>query len=604
MQHATFHITQLGGRQGSTLRVLLSGPFEGDAPIGVRLEPGYGHPPNRGMVGWHSERFEWPFDLLEGAGAQEGPALRTIMCQRTSTRWGTYWRGELPLDVDAGLYRLEIADGRGISAPFEIGSHVYQRIVTGYLAYLRHQRAGEETAGVSGPLFLDDARTDDGQQQRIAPGGWYDAGDYRQWTSTTALHLSALADIATEGHQSWLAAATEELAWGRDYFTHLACDGQVPDNVGGGKLPPGYGLEDWWFENHAGTLADGSGAIPSDDIPASGDERIAMMQRNPHAENVLIRELASASQVGSRVGAARSRMVAELIWRRSEASGADDRTLFLASRLRAATALAQLPHPIVTPDLLSDLARTLLTRQRVAAGGDEVLSGYFLEAPAARAAFRSIPYSCEPALALLDALDHVPIDLAQNLTRALERYIEDYLLADAESNPFGLPPYGVYLDGEVDDTKQTLRRIGPDASVRTFMAPWNQQSIVHGTSAVLTHQAYLLARAGQRFQRSRWLDAAERVLHWITGGNPANLSLIMGIGHRHPVAFSPRLPSMPGAVFNGFIGREDDSPYVETTEAVAWNTQEVYGVATVYAAQAALILADATHTDFTTVSLT
>ncbi|WP_249383509.1 glycoside hydrolase family 9 protein [Actinotalea sp. K2] len=521
------------------------------------------------------------------AAVDEGDQRRSVLCHRQRTRWGDFFVGELAGLDGPGVYSLEAADG--ISLPFEVGTGVHDRILDGYLDYTRAQRSAEEQPGVSGPLFLDDAKQDVDGAQVLAVGGWYDAGDHRQWTSTTALHLGALAAIAVEGPHAWRERARAEVNWGRDYFLHLVGDGgQVPDNVGGGALPPGFDLGTWWFENHSGTASDGSGSLPTDDLPSSGDERTVMMHRNPHAENVLVRELAASCPVGPDAQAARSRIVAERVWRRSAALPPESRTLFLASRLRAAAALLRLPRPIVSQKDVLELAEVLLRRQHVSADTEPGLSGYFMEESDVDA-FRSIPYSCEPAHALLDASEVLDGEAQDRASRAVAAYIDAYLLADAESNPFGLPPYGVYLDPE-DDRRQVFRAAGGGRGVRTFMAPWNRDLIVHGNSAVTMHQCHLLARAGVVAQRPDWTRAAERILHWATGANPEGLSLFMDIGYRHPVPFSPRRPNMPGAVVNGHIGRGNDTPYLETSNAVSWNTQEVYGVPAAYAAHAALWL--------------
>lgn len=587
-----FHVTQLGFRPGSPQRVLVSVPGCDADTIRVRANAGYDRRRRTGSTppGWTSRRFAWPFDPMDGTpdddGRTDASGLPTVVCALEGTRWGSFYRGDLG-GMGAGIYTLEL-DG-GVSLPFEIAESLYDRLLAGYLDYTMAQRSAQPQHGVDGPLFLDDARTDTDGAQVLAVGGWYDAGDHRQWTSTTALHLGALATIAVDGPQAWRERAQAELDWGLDYFLHLVDDqGRVPDNVGGGALPPGFDLTTWWFENHAGTACDGSGSAPSDDVPSSGDERIAMMDRNPHAENVLIRELAVSCPAGPAAQAARARIVAERVWRRSRSLGAEPRTLFLASRLRAAVALSRLAAPVVSRQEVVELAERLLRRQHVAPATSPALSGYFMEQGGADA-FRSIPFSCEPALALLDAAEVLDGELRVRACRAVAEYIDRYLLADAGSNPFGLPPYGVYLERLHPDL-QLFRDAGDGRWVRTFMAPWNRDAIVHGNSAVLMHQCYLLARAAATARRPEWAGAAELILQWSAGANPEGLSVFLGLGYRHPVPFSPRLPTMPGAVLNGHIGRPDDTPYLETSTAVNWNTQEVYGVPSTYAAQAVLWL--------------
>lgn len=581
--------SQLGYRPGRPQPVIIRSAST-DARLTVRVNSGYSRAPRTGRTpaGWQSERFEWPFDAMAGEWApHRGPApAAELICQAIDTRWGRFFLGHLPPLPD-GLYTLETEGALGL--PFEIRSDIYQRIVRGYLAYLGDQRSGEEIPGVRAAWNLDDARRDTDGVQIVAAGGWYDAGDHRQWTSTTALHLSALAEIVLHAPTALGRRAADELDWGLDYFLHLVNDqGRVPDNVGGGTLPPGFDMSTWWFENHSGTACDDAGSAPTDGRILSGDERIALMLRNLHAENIVIRELARAVGVVSPVQSARARVLAARVWQKSSDDQSDARTLFLASRLRAAVALHQIEPSVVPLAEVEQLVRRLLERQHPSAEAPAV--GSFFVEENGEDAFRSIPYSCEPPLALLDALTVVSEDLHASVRHAIARHIDEYLVRDAQSNPFGLPPHGAYLRPEHEDRQLFRSADAGSASVRTFMAPWNRDRIVHGTSAVLAHQSLLLARAGLEWGRSDWVDVAEGILRWFTGANTEGMSLYTDIGYRRPVVFSPRAVNVTGALMNGFVGRPDDTPYLETSTAVAWNTQEIYGVATVYAAQAARLL--------------
>ena len=122
------------------------------------------------------------------------------------------------------------------------------------------------------------------------------------------------------------------------------------------------------------------------------------------------------------------------------------------------------------------------------------------------------------------------------------------------------------------------------------MHPFNAQGIVHGTSSVLMAHAHLLARGAALLDRPRWRTAAERLLHWCLGHNTCNRSLLTGIGYRQPVGYSFRIPQLPEAMFVGFIGRPDDTPYLEESTAIEWNTLEYWSVPYQQAAQAAVWL--------------
>ena len=176
--------------------------------------------------------------------------------------------------------------------------------------------------------------------------------------------------------------------------------------------------------------------------------------------------------------------------------------------------------------------------------------------------------------------------IAEQARQAVGDYVENYLLADCDSNPFLLTPYGVYFHPPNRD-RQLFRDAGSGHSVRTFMAPFNSQGIVHGTSSVLMSHAHLLARAAALFDEPAWRAPAERLLHWCLGHNIVNRSLFSGIGYRQPVGYSFRIPQLPEAMMVGFIGRPDDSPYLEESMAIEWNTLEYWSIPFLQAAQAA-----------------
>ena len=58
---------------------------------------------------------------------------------------------------------------------------------------------------------------------------------------------------------------------------------------------------------------------------------------------------------------------------------------------------------------------------------------------------------------------------------------------------------------------------------------------------------------------------ASRQLDWLLGANPADSSLVVGVGRNWPARypsfeFDPPVPEISGAVAEGFIGDEADQP--------------------------------------------
>ena len=103
-------------------------------------------------------------------------------------------------------------------------------------------------------------------------------------------------------------------------------------------------------------------------------------------------------------------------------------------------------------------------------------------------------------------------------------------------------------------------------------------------------QAFLLAKAGSLFDRKRWKEHAEKLVQWSTGHNPEGLSLFFGIGFKFPVPYSGLNLNIPQSALNGFAGRDDDTPYLETSNAILWNTQEIWDIPYQYAVGAAAFL--------------
>ncbi len=592
-----FCTTQLGYRVGASKRVVvrIGDPTVRSLTVHLNTSNYHHRRTGREPEGWDVDRFPWPFDLLDGAlipGSSNyvsdqvgGTSLTTFEVVAVDSRWGTFLCGTLDFDRP-GVYVLE--SDQGVSLPFEINDSTHDRLQRGYLIATHSQRSGLAIPGVRDAEFADDARRDSDGLQLQAAGGWYDAGDHRKWTSTTVLHLLALTALCRAHDGPFAADAHDELDWGCEYFQQIISEaGQVVENIGGGSVPSGVTIDDWWFDNHSGTTADGSGSNATNNVPGTGGERSANTLDNPNVQFQFVRALASAASVGNPVRAARSRVAAERAWSFGRQRGHDRRTLFVAAELEAAAALRRLPEPPVDLTDVEELTGELLARQSTTAGP---LSGYFMDDAGHTDGYRSIAFSCDPPMALLDAIETLaPHDsaaaLREQCLEAITLHIDEYLLRSATDNVFGLPPYGVWTDPPFPN-RQTFTEFAPGRFVRYFGAPWNRDFIVHGTNGVTMHQAFLLARAGRLLERQDWLAAATRLIEWGTGANPDNMSLFTGIGHRHPVPFCPRTLQVPEAAVIGYIGRPDDTPYVEQSNAHEWSTQEVWGVPFIYASLA------------------
>ena len=580
--------SQLGFRLESDKTVTLYGGEQADSlpaeipffiqPIGNRQQRDRPAPAAWNVPG---NVFRYPIDIAEGgyaAGSDPrnfaGGARYTGTLRRIDTRWGPCWRGDFSDFRLAGFYQIETE--YGFTVPFVVEPYPYERLERGYLEYLYSQRSGVEIPGVRPAENADDARlyTDESVYLPVA-GGWNDAGDHRKWLFLTLPNIEALAQIATTGHPAFRERALAELRWGNAYFHHMINDeGRVYEDVGGGRHRGRDDLSDWWNENHPGVTAAGDHGV--DDIPLNGNERHVRSTYNPLVQLQFVRYQALAARVMPAPSRSNCLVLAHKAWRYHRAHPHDGRTLFLAEELLAGLELYAAGAPEVDLPYLAELAQAVRARQETRPA---TLSGYFLEADAADG-YRSIAFSAEPALALLRLaeLDPPGLQVEAALAReAVRRYVEDFLLADAAGNPYGLTPYGIYINPPFPEA-QAFRPAGLDRGVRTFIHLFSERPMPHGVGAVHLAHAYLMARAAQALDKPAWRIAAERILQWSTGHNPAGLSLHTSVGFRHVIPANFVNYRIPEATVVGFLGYPDDRPYVETSHAIEWSTQEVWDV--------------------------
>lgn len=534
---------------------------------------------------WGETVFRWPFEIDQGSypddldqGLEKGYYLYRGTMHRKETRWGTIWRGDFSDFTKPGIYQVE--NLHAFSVPFKIGNAVYERLERGYLDFLYNQRSGTEIPGVRPAENADDARMySDTSQYLPLAGGWNDAGDWRKWIFLTIPNLEALSQVVRYGHPGFREKAIEEMLWGNLYYHQMINDeGRVYEDVGGGRNRAGEYSATWWNENHPGVTA--AGDLESDNIPLNPVSRHVRTTYNPLVQFQYVRFQALASTVLDHPHKNNCLVLADRAWRYGMKRGHDNRTLFLSENLLAALELYLAGSPNVSPSTIGELANRLLDRQET---GEERLTGYFLEKGASDG-YRSIAFNAEPAMALLRLCEAGIGELEEVTDRARQavfRYIERYLLADAATNPYGIPPYGIYQDPPYPG-EQLFREAGNDRHVRTFIHVYSDKKIPHGVNVGFLHHGYLMARAGKQVGEPSWQHAAEKILHWTMGHNPVGLCLFTGVGFKHPVPASFMNYRIPSAALCGFIGRPDDTPYQETSNAIEWSTQEIWDVVQYY----------------------
>ena len=354
-----------------------------------------------------SDRFPAPYDLLRGKLVPDGgaPVLFQGVLKKTVTRWGTMWQADFAEFDCPGSYQIET--DQQISVPFAIHERVYDRIISGYLTFLRAQRCGCAIFGVHDACHLDDGVLDRDGSAWPATGGWHDAGDFRKWLAFTLYHVEALLTVReTLGEdldRGGIPANSllEEVEWGNRYFHRMInSDGQVYEDVAGGSAPIGsnFTYEDhWWFENHPGCYGDASDNRWTDNVFLSGDERKVRTNFNPLVQWAFVHVQARASRHLPPEQADTCLRLARQAASFAQRQEYPRRTLFVAAELRAKLELLAAGDESINKNQLIATAQELLQRQAILPEG---LSGYFTEGGGSDA-YRSIAFAADPALALL-----------------------------------------------------------------------------------------------------------------------------------------------------------------------------------------------------------
>ncbi|MFH1368098.1 MAG: discoidin domain-containing protein [Elusimicrobiota bacterium] len=134
----------------------------------------------------------------------------------------------------------------------------------------------------------------------------------------------------------------------------------------------------------------------------------------------------------------------------------------------------------------------------------------------------------------------------------LKTFSEQYLLGMSS-----LTPYGEIAEGLENDTGGFFR-------VSYFHPPTGRLGVKsHGLNC--DHMAYGLmgVRLAKIFNEPKLADFAADQIQWVLGVNPLGISMMTGIGGRQGFSLEEylNLPSKPGGVLNGIVGRDGIAPY-------------------------------------------
>lgn len=414
------------------------------------------------------------------------------------------WALDISKVTAPGEYVVTSGDGAQVSAAFRVDAGVYKPLMREAFRTFYYQRAGfaksapqagagwTDAASHLGPGQDGDARLysapDDATTARDLRGGWYDAGDYNQYTNWTADQCRTLLMSYTENPDAWgddfgipesgngVPDVLDEAKWGLDWLLRMQGeDGAVLSVLGrdsasppsAAKGPSRYGLASTSATlSAAGTFA--FAALVFRDSPAPG-----------HAAYAERLEAAALSA-----------------WRWAEANPA---VLFYNNDARSKSEGLGAGQQEVEPEYLNG-------KRYSAAAYLSVLTGDEVFLPAMDVAFAETALSRS---GLVDAYRYEVQDAALFVARQegsppeLSAYLAD--LYTARLPPDAAPGYGVPVD----------------------VLHWGSNGVMATTGTLYLQAGRLSAEAGLA---APYAARAADYLHYLHGANPMGKVYLTNMG--------------------------------------------------------------------------
>ena len=417
-----------------------------------------------------------------------------------------------------GLYclRLKVKETREVadSYVFGIRRSLYLDLARKAARWFYYQRCGCEVPGWHGACHTEDALILEDGRRIDATGGWHDAGDYGKWVGSGAEGIWALATFAEEfGDEE----ALEEAAWEAEYLCKVYHDGvfhqiftPLLENVcvwmgAPEKEPPRV------------VTVEQSSKYPPPPLPFRAFVGACLAK---------VGRLTKDGEVSERCLSV-AREVRDLALRRDD-EGLKGRETRLYLILQAGLLLSDLELYRVEPreDYIRDARRRV---QEVLSLQDE--EGFFW-GDRDRSSEERKPFHLVGLYEFLRERSEDPI--CPEVRDAFRRWA-DRVLSLAQVSPFG--QVGVKAEDG------SLRNLGRYQNWRFGAYTWG------------------LATASMLLGRHEYLEVAERQIQWILGLNPADISMMAGVGrgpgcyhHRYCFIEGHEDGVVPGGILNGLVG--------------------------------------------------
>ncbi len=499
-----------------------------------------------------------------GPNSRENAIVFRGALKKQDSCWGTYTIADFSDLKKPGIYLITI-DNKYNSVPFQIREDLYSRTLRKAYDYIHIQRCGEAVLGYHGPCHLDDALIRETGEYVETTGGWHDAGDLRKWMEHTMLLGIAICKIKRNINPMWHdydrneGDLLNELRWGNKYFLKMQDqNGMVWNDVGAGVN--GDNSDNHWTDNKTGTA----------------DDRHINTAFNPVVQWEFIYLQAMITDLFKEVdqGYARESLTAaekgfNYIKERPNLTASEMAWAVLACREMYNTTRAAIYYEKLTQELqaLIDLQESEFQFNQ------EKVRGFWYSDTGKTDFFRGHRDTGSPLIALCHV---IPIleqetELRTKCLQAIKLYCYDYIVPMVKTNPFNIIPFGLFAK-EITDEK--YRQFAGELKYR-FFSP-TKVEFYQGITSHLLSNAVGLEMAGRILADENLSGIAKSQVEWIMGRNTENACLMTAEGINNPYPHSRFLGLIPGGIMNGFIGLEDDEPFLDMQYTMDWRTTEYW----------------------------
>ncbi|MCK4872905.1 MAG: glycoside hydrolase family 9 protein [Phycisphaerales bacterium] len=498
------------------------------------------HGTKRAVIWTNNRVLSGSFEIIEQLNNRQHPATQSVVYRGSLEDAGKHIWGGNNLVADfsdfrkPGLYRIRLRFAQDVkevcdSYSFPIRPLLYLELGRKAAGFLYYQRCGTEIPGWHKACHLDDAIIMPDGRVVEATGGWHSAGDYNKWIGPAHFAVRGLTNLFEECAQQregdrrdGLPKLLEEALWEVQFFKKVYYQGSFLSIVN-------RGIDPWMW----------SGA------PELGPPRIATLEQ--------------IEKIHQRSSKPTTLFTAAAMVRTARLSAPYQKEVD-----RATLQIAESCHDILRetdPSHVGDrgpfgvgMGDSFLMFNAGLLLLDLELSQITHEAKYERDATKRV----EVILALRgqDGLFHTDKEKTVRQPNPDLHFLAlyEYMMLYPDT-PFKADITDVFASW-LTYTKP-LHNMSPFGQVGGYR-PDGGMSNIPGRSSVLARNAWILATAALLLNDTKYLDMAERQLQWIVGLNPADISMMAGVG-KGPGCYHNRYcfieghedGVVPGSIVNG-----------------------------------------------------